>query len=134
MLARWRPCSTTSGELSRRCCVNKKENAKRVANYLQTMGIIWRVLSRPKAMIMTQIACLDANGGHRWDGHWHTDCPARASRDSDSQREGKSASRCPPCGGGGGSGASARVAPEGALGDARLLAHTGHKAVCASGR
>src|SRR6266700_1570853 len=45
MWARWRPCSTTSGELSRRCCVNKKENAERVANYLQTMGIIWRVLS-----------------------------------------------------------------------------------------
>src|SRR5205823_1214646 len=62
MLARWRPCSTTSGELSRRCCVSKKENAERVANYLQTMGIIWRVLSRPKAMIMGQIACLDANG------------------------------------------------------------------------
>ena len=28
------------------------------------MGIIWRVLSRPKAMIMGQIACLDANGGY----------------------------------------------------------------------
>jgi putative ABC transport system substrate-binding protein len=40
---------------------HKKENAERVANYLRTMGILWRALLRPKAMIMRQIACLDAN-------------------------------------------------------------------------
>ena len=57
-----RPLLDALGELSRRCCVNKKENAERVANYLQTMGIIWRMLSRPKAMIIGQIAYLDANG------------------------------------------------------------------------
>src|SRR5256885_16713454 len=63
MLARWRPCSTTSGELYRRYCANKKENAGRVANYLRTMGTIWRPLSRPKVMMMGQIAYLDAYGG-----------------------------------------------------------------------
>src|SRR2546427_13044063 len=62
MLARWRPCSTTSGELYRRYCANKKENAGRVANYLRTMGTIWRALSRPKVMMMGQIAYLDAYG------------------------------------------------------------------------
>src|SRR6266542_150866 len=60
MLARWRPCSTTSGELYRRYCANKKENAGRVANYLRTMGTIWRALSRPEIMMMGQIAYLDA--------------------------------------------------------------------------
>src|SRR4030095_6939046 len=74
MLARWRPCLTTSGELYRRYCANKKENAGRVANYLRTMGTIWRPLSRPKVMMMGQIAYLDAygagpgpaaTGGHR---------------------------------------------------------------------
>src|SRR5207244_8770498 len=67
MLARWRPCSTTSGELSRRYCANKKENAGRVANYLRTMGTIWRALSRPKVMMMGQIAYLDAYGVHAWE-------------------------------------------------------------------
>src|SRR5437868_9260535 len=62
MLARWRPCSTTSGELYRRYCANKKENAGRVANYLRHMGTIWRPLSRPKVMMMGQIAYLDAYG------------------------------------------------------------------------
>src|SRR6266446_9927638 len=62
MLARWRPCSTTSGELYRRYCANKKENAGRVANYLRTMGTIWRALSRPEIMMMGQIAYLDAYG------------------------------------------------------------------------
>src|SRR6266446_5510377 len=62
MLARWRTCSTLSGEFSRRCCVNKKENVERVANYLRTMGTTWRALSRPNVMIMGQIACLDAYG------------------------------------------------------------------------
>src|SRR5437867_10392861 len=63
MLARWRTCSTLSGELYRRCCVNKKENVERVANYLRTMGTTWRALSWPNVMIMGQIAYLDANGG-----------------------------------------------------------------------
>src|SRR6266704_2466627 len=62
MLARWRPCSTTSGELYRRDCANKKENAGRVANYLRTMGTIWKALSRPEIMMMGQIAYLDAYG------------------------------------------------------------------------
>src|ERR1700730_15977028 len=70
MLARWRPCSTTSGELYRRYCANKKENAGRVANYLRTMGTIWRPLSRPKVMMMGQIAYLDAYGVKRqWCSH-----------------------------------------------------------------
>src|SRR6266542_740857 len=64
MLARWRPCSTTSGELYRRYCANKKENAGRVANYLRTMGTIWRALSRPEIMMMGQIAYLDAYAAH----------------------------------------------------------------------
>src|SRR6266545_4587032 len=64
MLARWRPCSTTSGELYRRYCANKKENAGRVANYLRTMGTIWRALSRPEIMMMGQIAYLDAYAPH----------------------------------------------------------------------
>src|SRR5882724_9067020 len=62
MLARWRPCATTSGELYRRDCANKKENAGRVANYLRTMGTIWKALSRPKVMMMGQIVYLDAYG------------------------------------------------------------------------
>src|SRR5437867_10707545 len=62
MLARWRPCSTTSGELYRRYCANKKENAGRVTNYLRTMGTIWKALSRPKVMMMGQIVYLDAYG------------------------------------------------------------------------
>src|SRR5260370_4248948 len=65
MLARWRTCSTLSGEFSRRCCVNKKENVERVANYLRTMGTTWRALSRPNVMIMGQIACLAAYGDHQ---------------------------------------------------------------------
>src|SRR5713101_4382370 len=63
MLARWRPCSSDLGELYRRYCANKKENAGRVANYLRTMGTIWRALSRPKVMMMGQIAYLDAYAG-----------------------------------------------------------------------
>src|SRR6266511_2775788 len=43
-------------------CANKKENAGRVANYLRTMGTIWRALSRPEIMMMGQIAYLDAYG------------------------------------------------------------------------
>src|SRR5262249_12085875 len=54
--------------------------------------------------------------GHHWDGHWHADCPILTSRDSDSRHGDRSAWRCPPCGDGGGLGASARVALEVALG------------------
>src|SRR6266540_1624448 len=74
MLARWRPCSTTSGELYRRYCANKKENAGRVANYLRTMGTIWRALSRPEIMMMGQIAYLDAYAYAP-----HTDVPRQLS-------------------------------------------------------
>src|SRR4030095_3270018 len=74
-----------------------------------------------------------ARGCH-WDGHWHADCPARASRDSDSPYGDRNAWRCPPCGGAGGSGAWGRVVREGVLGDVPSLAHTGHKEGCASGR
>src|SRR5438309_57487 len=86
MLARWRPCSTTSGELYRRDCANKKENAGRVANYLRTMGTIWRALSRPEIIMMGQIAYLDAYGATpcwpkpslvgdviRWHSAWRRD-------------------------------------------------------------
>src|SRR5437870_137671 len=83
MLARWRPCSTTSGELSRRYCANKKENAGRVANYLRTMGTIWRALSRPKVMMMGQIAYLDAYGVYAphdaRDGVWRQGAAALAA-------------------------------------------------------
>ena len=71
--------------------------------------------------------------GHHWDGHWPAGCPVPASRDSHSLLWGQKCWRCPPCGGGGASGASARVAPEAAVGDVRLLAHTGHNAASWSG-
>src|SRR5207237_229310 len=70
--------------------------------------------------------------GHHGEGHWPAECPIPAHRDSDRRPGDSSAWRSPPCGGGGGLGASARVAPEVALGEARLRAHTGHTRVCAS--
>jgi hypothetical protein len=68
--------------------------------------------------------------GHHWDGRWRTGSRAPASRDSDSQHEDRSVLRCPPCEGDGESGASAQVAPEAVLGEAPLLAHTGHSGAC----
>src|SRR6266511_4262054 len=58
-------------------CANKKENAGRVANYLRTMGTIWRALSRHEIMMMGQIAYLDAYGLPRPDGAPHS-CPLPA--------------------------------------------------------
>src|SRR5712692_6395605 len=85
----------------------------------------------PKNTPYTRYNGMGARGRH-WDARWREGSPAPASCASDNRHGDKRAARCPPCGDGGWSGTSGRVAREGALGEGPSRAHTGRKGAYAS--